>query len=129
MTPPVITAWHAIVKSRDEKLLAEILDENCIFRSPAVHAPQKGHALSLAYLTAAMKVLGPRLRYLREWYRDDGAVLEFETELDGKTAHGVDLIQWNAAGKIVDFAVMVRPLRGLEAVIAHMGKELAGATR
>jgi hypothetical protein len=123
----MVTAWHRIVESRDVTLLDDILDDDVVFRSPAVHTPQKGRALTTAYLKAALVVLGPNLKYLRQWYQESSAVLEFETELDGLTVHGVDLLQWNAAGKLVEFTVMVRPLRGLERVIAHMAAELQRA--
>ena len=54
-----------------------------MFRSPAVHTPQEGKAITTAYLSAALVVLGPSLRYVREWYGSDSAVLEFEATLDG----------------------------------------------
>jgi hypothetical protein len=81
-----------------------------------------------AYLSAAIVVLGPTLRYLDEWYAgdDDGgsAVLEFECEVSGKVVHGVDMLRWGADGRLTSFTVMIRPVQGLEAVIAGMGAEL-----
>jgi hypothetical protein len=40
-------------------------------------------------------------------------VLEFEADLDGVYVQGVDILRWNAGGKLVSFTVMARPLRGL----------------
>jgi hypothetical protein len=40
---------------------------------------------------------------------------------------GVDIIQFNAAGQIVDFEVMVRPASGLQALGAAMAQQLASA--
>jgi hypothetical protein len=37
---------------------------------------------------------------------------------------GVDIITWDDDGRIVDFTVMIRPKRALDAVIQHMGAEL-----
>jgi hypothetical protein len=34
------------------------------------------------------------------------------------------MITWDADGLIIDFTVMVRPARALQAVIEHMGAEL-----
>jgi hypothetical protein len=51
-------------------------------------------------------------------------VLEFECVMDGILVNGVDMIAWNADGKIVDFKVMVRPLKGMQAVHAAMGAML-----
>jgi len=42
---------------------------------------------------------------------DRDAVLEFVVELDGIAVNGVDLIKWNGAGKIIEFKVMLRPLK------------------
>ncbi len=95
-----------------------------MFRSPAVHRPQEGKEVTKAYLAAALVVLGPTLTYLDEWCNDDSAILEFEAEVDGRTVHGIDMLRWNTAGQLTSFTVMVRPLRGLEAVIGAMGAEL-----
>jgi len=123
-TPAPIQAWHAIVVDRDLEALRALLADDVTFRSPAVHTPQEGPERTFAYLAAALVVLGPGLTYHREWYRDDSAVLEFSTVVDGKDVHGADFISWNAEGRITDFTVMARPLRGLEALIAAMGAEL-----
>ncbi len=40
---------------------------------------------------------------------------------------GVDIIQFNAAGQIVDFEVMVRPADGLQALGAAVAQQLASA--
>ena len=40
---------------------------------------------------------------------------------------GVDIIQFNDAGQISDFEVMVRPATGLQALGAAMAQQLANA--
>jgi 2,4-dienoyl-CoA reductase (NADPH2) len=52
-------------------------------------------------------------------------VLEFSANVNGKALKGIDLIQFDAEGKIVDFEVMVRPMSGLQALGEEMGKRLA----
>ena len=123
--PPALRAWHAIAKSRDPALLADLLAEDVEFRSPAVFKPQQGKALTTVYLAGALAVLGPSLRYLHEWHDDASAVLEFEAELDGVYIQGVDMLRWNSGDKLVSFTVMVRPIRGLEKLIEMMSRELA----
>jgi hypothetical protein len=76
------------------------------------------------YLAGALKVLGPTLRYVGEWHAPDSAVLEFEADLEGVFVQGVDLMRWNADGRLTSFTVMVRPLRGLEKLIELMQREL-----
>jgi hypothetical protein len=124
--PAPVAAWHAIAASRDPAGLADLLADDVVFRSPAVHAPQEGKELTTAYLSAAVVVLGPTLAYRRQWYAERNAVLEFEAELDGLTVHGIDMMEWNDEGKLVEFTVMVRPIRGLEKLIEKMAAELFG---
>jgi SnoaL-like domain len=122
--PAPVAAWHAIVETRDPAGLANLLADDVVFRSPAVHTPQEGKELTTAYLSAAVVVLGPTLAYQRQWHAERNAVLEFEAELDGLTVHGIDMMQWNDEGKLVEFTVMVRPFKGLEKLIELMAAEL-----
>lgn len=123
--PEPLARWHAIAESRDPAGLADLLDDDVTFRSPAVHTPQKGKDLTTAYLAAAIVVLGPTLTYVREWYDDSSAVLEFRAELDGLTVHGIDMLTWGEDGRLTDFTVMVRPFKGLQKLIELMAAELA----
>ena len=47
-------------------------------------------------------------------------MLEFETYIDDISVNGVDMIQWNDEGKIVDFKVMIRPLKAVHKVQEKM---------
>jgi len=124
--PAPVAAWHAIAESRDPAGLADLLADDVVFRSPAVHGDQAGKELTTAYLSAAVVVLGPSLVYKRQWYAERNAVLEFEAELDGLAVHGIDMLQWDDAGRLVEFIVMVRPIRGLEKLIEKMAAQLFG---
>ncbi len=123
--PAPLQAWHAVVAGKDPALLDGLLADEVVFRSPAVFASQQGKALTAAYLSAALAVLGPTLRYVDEWYAESSAVLEFEADVDGLFVHGVDMLRWNDAGLLTGFTVMVRPLRGLQQLITRMGELLA----
>lgn len=122
--PAPVAAWHALAEARDPSRLEGLLADDCVFRSPAVHTPQEGKALTTAYLSAAITVLGPTLTYVREWYAADSAVLEFTAELDGLTVHGVDMLTWGPDGRLTDFTVMVRPFKGLQKLVELMAAEL-----
>ena len=126
--PPALRAWHALVAARDATMLDDLLADEVVFRSPAVLTAQRGKALTTHYLGSALAVLGPTLRYLGEWHDGTSAVLEFEADLDGVYVHGVDMLRWNAHGRLVSFTVMVRPLRGLQKLIELMARRLAELT-
>lgn len=122
--PAPVAAWHAVAESRDPAGLDALLADDVVFRSPAVHTPQQGRAITTAYLSAAFVVLGPGLRYVEEWCSPDSAVLEFESVVDGLTVHGVDMLRWGDDGLLTSFTVMVRPMKGLDALVTAMGAEL-----
>lgn len=124
-----IDQWHAYVRSPDAATLHDLLDPDVTFDSPVVHKTQHGRALTHGYLTAATAVLGgPQFRYIGEWRSDDGAVLEFETTVDGVTINGVDIIRLTAdCRRIAGFKVMVRPLKAVNLIHQLMGAELARA--
>jgi hypothetical protein len=120
-----LETWHRIVRTRDPSGLDALLAEDVIFHSPVVHSPQRGRKLAAWYLTAAMRVLGnPAFRYVREITGESDAMLEFETEIDGVVVNGVDIIRWDESGRIVDFKVMLRPLKAINLVQQRMAAML-----
>jgi len=120
-----IERWHAVVKSKDAAALDELLADDVVFHSPVVHTPQRGRAITKMYLTAAMIVFAnDTFRYVREVKGDRDAVLEFETEVGGTHVNGVDMLRWNDQGQIVDFKVMVRPLRAIQMIHQMMAQQL-----
>jgi hypothetical protein len=123
--PPALRAWQAVVESGDPALLDGLLADDVVFRSPAVFRPQQGKVVTKQYLSSALVVLGPSLRYISEWHDQASAVLEFEAELDGIYVQGVDMLRWNGDGKLVSFTVMVRPMRGLQKLVELMAGQLA----
>jgi hypothetical protein len=123
--PPALRAWHAVVVAQDADLLDDLLADDVVFRSPALFTPQRGKAMTTHYLASALAVLGPTLRYVGEWHDGDSAVLEFEADLEGVVVHGVDMLRWNADGRLTSFTVMVRPMRGLQKLIELMARQLA----
>ena len=122
--PSALAAWYAVAESRDPTGLDALLADDVVFRSPAVYKAQEGKTITSAYLTAAIVVLGPTLTYTGEWFDDRGAVLEFEAELGDVELQGVDILRWDEAGRITSFTVMVRPLKGLQALIPLMAEQL-----
>jgi hypothetical protein len=116
-----IDAWHELVRTRSVAGLDALLADDVVFHSPIVHTPQVGKALTTMYLTAAVRVIANgSFRYVREIVGPRDAALEFQVEIDGISVNGIDLIRWNDAGRIVDFKVMVRPLKAVNLLHAQM---------
>lgn len=115
-----LALWHQCVKSKDIDLLDSILAQDCVFLSPVVHTPQHGRDITKMYLAGAVAVLGDNFRYAKEVVSGQYAVLEFNCEVDDVLVNGVDIITFDDAGKIIEFKVMLRPLKAVNVVHAKM---------
>jgi SnoaL-like domain len=123
-----LARWHAYFASPDPAKLADLLADDAVFHSPVVHTPQEGKAKVMMYLDAAGSVFGGgSFRYVREFADGDNVLLEFESEIDGIKINGIDLIQFDSAGKIKDFKVMVRPLKAINKLWELMAAQLEKA--
>jgi hypothetical protein len=124
-SPAALVAWHQIVRTRDLRRLDALLHDDVTFHSPVVHTPQRGKSLTTLYLSGAMQVLNnDSFHYQRELIGRRDAVLEFSTEVDGIVINGVDLIRWDDDDRIVDFKVMVRPLKAINLLHRKMAEML-----
>jgi hypothetical protein len=129
-----IERWHRHTRGELQGGLDRLLHEDCVFLSPIVFTPQRGRAITKLYLDAAGSTLAGAdptdstasietsgtFRYVKEIRRGHLAMLEFETEVDGKYANGVDIITCDDDAMIVEFKVMMRPLQAITAVHARM---------
>ena len=120
-----LAAWHRYMVGNDPALLDELIADDAVFHSPVVHTPQVGKAKVLLYLHAAGKVLGnDAFHYVRELVDGPEALLEFETAIDGIMINGIDLIRFDLEGRIIDFKVMVRPLKAINKLWSMMAAQL-----
>ena len=126
MVIDTLAVWHQIARNRDIAGLDGLLADHCVFHSPVVHTPQVGKAVTTQYLAAALQVFfNESFVYTRELTSDDHAILEFQVEINGITVNGVDMLTWDHSGQIIDFKVMVRPLKAVRLIHENMGKMLA----
>ena len=120
--------WHHVITSRDIAKLDDILAANATFHSPVVHTPQVGKDITKMYLSAAFHVLlNDSFHYVREVADDNNAILEFMVNIDGIEVNGVDMIQWDQDGKIIDFKVMLRPYKAINLIKEKMREMLESA--
>ncbi|MCH2082402.1 MAG: hypothetical protein MK226_08430 [Saprospiraceae bacterium] len=121
----LIQQWHQIVQHADTQLLKEILDDEIVMHSPVVFRPLSGRAIVEFYLQAAFHTLvNDSFQYVREVVGEKDAILEFTVEIDGVFINGVDMIKFNENGKIIDFKVMLRPLKAVNLIHQKMGEML-----
>lgn len=142
MIHTVMDNWNAHLRGEYPGGLDELLHEDCVFWSPIVFSGQRGRELTKLYLGAAGNVLpgddasagsGPtdtapsgadgdegKFRYVKKVLDGNHAVLEFETMVDGIAVNGVDIITCDDDGKIIEFKVMIRPLKAINKVHENM---------
>lgn len=127
--PPPVAAtlanWHRMVASKDLAELPSLLHPRVTFRSPMAFKPYESARAVDLILSTVIGVFEDFV-YHRELATDDGlnAVLEFSARVGDKELKGIDLIRFDAEGKIVDFEVMVRPMSGLQALGEQMGQRI-----
>lgn len=125
MTINTLSTWHALVESRNAKGLNALLAENVVFHSPVVHTPQVGRTITAQYLGAAFHVFfNETFKYIREIIGPNDAALEFEVEIDGILVNGIDMLKWNDEGQIVEFKVLIRPLKAINLIHQKMAAML-----
>lgn len=126
MTIATLNTWHDIVRTRDLKALDALLADDVVFHSPVVHTPQIGKVVTLQYLSAAFYVLfNESFQYVRETTSAHDAILEFTVDIDGISVNGVDMLKWNDEGQIIEFKVMIRPLKAIQIIHQKMAVMLA----
>ncbi|MBC7617980.1 MAG: FAD-dependent oxidoreductase, partial [Candidatus Saccharibacteria bacterium] len=118
--------WHSMVAEKNLGELTSILHPKAVFRSPMAHTPYPS-AQAVQVILSTVSQVFENFKYHRELASADGlsVVLEFSAQVNGKDLKGIDMVQFDAEGKITDFEVMVRPLSALQALGDEMGKRLA----
>jgi hypothetical protein len=125
MSIDTLATWHDLVATRNVRGLAPLLSEQVVFHSPVVHTPQVGRAVTAQYLAAAFHVFfNDTFTYVRDVRGPRDAVLEFEVTIDGIVVNGVDMIRWDDQGRIVEFKVMLRPLKAIQLIHEKMAAML-----
>lgn len=120
LTMNSLEIWHEIMRNRTPERLEEIIADDCVFYSPVVHTPQVGKKLTLLYLAGASNVFNDSFSYTKEIVSEKHAMLEFSCEVDGIMVNGVDIMSFDDDGKINEFKVMVRPLKGVNMLHGKM---------
>lgn len=119
-----IAAFRSAVERHDHDALVATLAEDCVFSSPVVFKPYEGRDATAFVLAGVLQVFED-FRYVDELVDDGKATLRFVARVGTREIEGVDLLRENADGQIAELTVLIRPLSGLQAVVAAMGEALA----
>ena len=119
-----LEGWHRFVASGDRDLLASLLSEHIVFRSPFLQSPIPGRTATLLVLTTVIQIF-ENFRYHRTFVAGSHDVaLEFAASIGKWQLKGVDLVKFNEAGEMIEFEVMIRPIKALQALGEEMGNRI-----
>ena len=119
-----LDGWHRFVASGDRGVLADLLSEHIVFRSPFVQSPIPGREAALLVLTTVVQIF-ENFRYHRTFIAGThDAALEFSANIGKWQLKGVDLIKFAETGEMTEFEVMIRPIKALQALGEEMGNRI-----
>jgi hypothetical protein len=120
--------FRAAAEAKDFVAAEDIFTEDVVFRSPVVFKPYEGRPALLVLLGAVVQVFED-FHYLEQVETGDTAVLMFEARVGEREVQGVDILRFDADGRISEMFVMVRPMSGMNALAERMREllEAAGA--
>ena len=115
-------AFRRAVEAEDPDGLTDALAEDVTFRSPVVFRAYEGKPLvSTILVEGAMRVFDD-FRYIDQLEDGESAALIFSAKVGDREVDGLDLLRFDAEGKVSELVVMVRPMSGLNALAEAMGR-------
>jgi SnoaL-like domain len=119
-----MSGWRDAVEAHDIDALEASLADDAKLRSPiTVRIPFEGRA-RVVELMREIFGLVESVHILREVSQDDVQLLEIETRLAGYDMHMVQVVEHDAAGKVRQVTLFMRPLPGVANLAAQIGPRL-----
>jgi hypothetical protein len=115
--------FRAAVETKDVSAISEVFAEDVTFKSPVVFKPYEGREAVGMILGAVVQVFED-FRYTDQVETGDVATLAFSARVGDRELDGIDLIRFDANGKVRELAVYVRPMSGVNALAEAMGRKL-----
>jgi SnoaL-like domain len=116
-------AFRAAVEAEDPDSLTDALADDVVFRSPVVFKAYEGKPVVSMILTEGAMRVFEDFRYVEQLEDGDAAALIFKARVGDRELDGLDLLRFDANGKVSELMVMVRPMSGLNALADAMGRE------
>lgn len=118
--------FRAAAEGKDFSAIKELFTEDVSFRSPVVFKPYQGRDAIAMILGAVVEVFED-FRYTDQIESGETAALLFEARVGDRELNGVDILRFDAEGRIRELIVMVRPMSGVNALAEAMQTKLAAA--
>ena len=118
--------FQEAVEAGDLDAVERLLAEDVTFVSPVAFRPYRGKAITAAILRGVWRVFAD-FRYERVIEDGDRSALVFTARVGEVQVQGCDFLVVRD-GLITEFMVMVRPLRGAQALAEAMGAQFEQIT-
>jgi hypothetical protein len=122
----VSTAFRQAVEAKDIDAMEAALAPDVVFRSPVVYKPYEGREATMGLLRLVIQVFED-FEYTDEVESGDSACLVFKARAGDRELQGIDYLELNEQGQVVQLTVLIRPMSGLNAVAEAMGALIAQA--
>jgi ketosteroid isomerase-like protein len=120
-------AFKAAAEAKDFSAAVDVFADEVVFRSPVVFKPYEGRDALLVLLGAVVRVFED-FSYVEQVETGDTATLIFEARVGEREVQGVDILRFDADGRVREMIVMVRPISGVHALAEAMQRQLEAAS-
>lgn len=117
--------FRTAVEQRDLAALDDLFTDDIRLYSPVKFTPFEGRAMVLGLFGVLLRTFED-FRYVgqldgtaetsADGEQAPSEILLFRATVDGRQIHGIDLLQFDEAGRIKEFTVMVRPQSAVQAL-------------
>jgi SnoaL-like protein len=116
-------AFRAAVQARDHAGMVATLAPEPVLRSPVSFKPFEGRDAVSRLFEILLEVFED-FRYTDEFEADGKAALVFTARVGEREVEGLDLLRFDAEGRLEELTVMVRPASALMALGEAVGARL-----
>lgn len=119
--------FRQALEAHDLQGMIAAFAEDAVLNSPVSHTPFRGVA-AIGLLLGILSQVFKDFHYTDQLEAPDGTrALIFRARVADRDVEGLDLLRFDAEGRIRELTVMVRPRSGLEALLQEVGPRLAAA--
>jgi len=118
--------FRVAAESKDIELMTETLREDVVLHSPILFRGFEGREMVGQVLTHVAATL-EGLTYVDELAGEDSVCLRFKAKVGDRELEGIDYLQLDGDGKVVDLTVFMRPLSAINAFNEQMKLRLEAA--
>lgn len=118
--------FRVAAEAKNLELLSEALNENVVLHSPILFRGFEGREIVSQVLTHVAATLED-LTYVDELVGEDTVCLRFKAKVGELELEGIDYLQLDSHGKVIDLTVFMRPMSALTAFNEQMKQRLGVA--